>query len=75
MKVQLRLDVFIDEDNKPDCTTEIWWNDCNWADVTFIQDTLISALRKMNDAGYLSAVAKGEITEDMVEGMKQVARR
>jgi hypothetical protein len=74
MKVQLRLDVFIDEDDKSDCTTEIWWNDCNWADVTFIQDTLISALRRMNDAGYLSAVAKGEITPDMVEGMKQVAR-
>ena len=74
MKVQLRLDVFIDEDNKSDFTTEIWWNDCNWADVTFIQDTLTSALRRMNDAGYLAAVEKGEITPDMVEGMKQVAR-
>ena len=74
MRVQMRLDVFIDEDDKSDFTTEIWWNDCNWADVTFIQDTMVSALRRMNDAGYLSAVAKGEIESTFVDEMKKVAR-
>ena len=49
MKVKFRLDIFIDEDDISDCSTEIWWNDCNWAEVTSIQDCMITALRKMNE--------------------------
>lgn len=74
MKVKFRLDIFIDEDDKSDCSTEIWWNDCNWAEVTSIQDCMITALRKMNDLGYALVQEKGLVTEDQVATTKAIVR-
>lgn len=74
MRVKLRLDIFVDEDDKSDCSTEIWWNDCDWVDVTAIQDCMITALRKMNDLGYALAQEKGLATEEQVTGTKAIVR-
>lgn len=72
MKVKFTLDVFIDEDDKADCTSEIWWNSCNWGDVTLIQGVFIEALVRLNKAGYEHAILKDELTPDMAKSMQQI---
>lgn len=74
MRVKLRLDIFVDEDDKSDCSAEIWWNTCDWADVTTIQDCILTSLRKMNDLGYALAQEKGLATEEQVAGTKAITR-
>ena len=74
MKVKFTLDVFIDEDNIPDCTSEIWWNTCNWGDVTLIQGVFIEALARLNKAGYEHAILRDEITPDQAKAMQQAVK-
>ena len=74
MKVKFTLDVFIDEDNTPDCTSEIWWNSCNWGDVTLIQDVFIDALSRLNKAGYEHAILRDEMTAEQAKAAQQVVR-
>lgn len=74
MRVKLRFDVFIDEDDKSDCSAEFWWNTCDWSDVTAIEDCFLTALRKLNDLGYALAQEKSLVTDEQVAATKQIVR-
>ncbi len=74
MIVKLQLTVDNDGDGKPEFDSVMTWYDCDWSDVTFIQDVLVDAQRKLVDAGYELASQKGLIPEGGVPAMKAQAR-
>lgn len=57
----------------PEFVAEFHWNDCDWGDVTFLQDVFIGALRKLTDAGYELAQASGT-PADQITLRKTMAR-
>lgn len=74
-RVKLTLDVFPEVGDKPEFTCPVYWNDCDYGDVTAIQDAVVGALLKLVDAGYVAAVQDGLMSQEQVEALKVVFRR
>jgi len=49
------------------------WNDCDMADVTFLEDVILRALSKTVEAGYQGAQANGA-TEAMISKLREIAQ-
>lgn len=73
MIVKLELTVDNDGDGKPEFASTQTWFDCDWSDVTVIQDVLVDALRKLVDAGYQLASNDGLIPEG-IDSIKSITR-
>ena len=74
-RVKLTLDVFPEGSDKPEFTCPVYWNNCDYGDVTAIQDAVIGALLKLVDTGYIAAVGDGFLTQEQVDALKVVFRR
>ena len=72
-RVKITLDVFDGDNPKPEFTAPIMWNDCEYIDVTFLEDCTVSMLRRTVEAGYEMAIANGASPE-VVELLKKIAR-
>ena len=65
----------IDNDSKDEeFTTTITWADCDYADVTFLQDVLVRALLKTTDAGYQGAAANGSPVA-LLQKLQEIAKK
>lgn len=72
-RVKITLDVFDGDSQKPEFTAPIYWNNCDYLDVTFLEDCTVSMLQRTIEAGYALAVENGASPE-AVELLKKIAR-
>ena len=65
----------VDNDSKDEeFTTTIIWADCDYADVTFLEDVLVRALLKTNEAGYLLAATGGSPVA-LLQKLQEIAKK
>lgn len=72
-RVKITIDVFDGDNPKPEFTAPIMWNDCEYIDVTFLEDCMVSMLRRTTEAGYALAIENGASPE-VAELLKKIAR-
>lgn len=73
MKATLKFEVLAD-DGSQETYVDVGWCKCDWADVTAIQDTILSLSTKFTDLGYAFALEKGIATPQQVEVTKAIVR-
>jgi len=73
MKATLKFEVTAD-DGSQETYLDVGWCKCDWADVTAIQDVILSLSEKFTDLGYVMAQEKGLATPEQVEITKRIAR-
>lgn len=73
MKATLKFEVLAD-DGSQETYVDVGWCKCDWADVTAIQDTILSLSQKFTDLGYAFALENGIATPQQVEVTKAIAR-
>jgi hypothetical protein len=70
--VILIFEVSDKETRESEFFSQMIWEDCGYADVTFLEDVILRALGKTIKAGYAHAAANGASAE-MIQAMKSLA--
>lgn len=73
MKATLKFEVTAD-DGSQETYLDVGWCKCDWADVTTIQDIILSLSEKFTDLGYAAAQGAGLATPEQVDLAKRIAR-
>ena len=65
----------VDNDSKDEeFTSTMVWTDCNYADVTFLEDVILRALLKTTEAGYQGAAANGSPMA-LLQKLQEIAKK
>ena len=63
----------VDERGDVEFSSSMAWNDCDMADVTFLEDVILRALGKTIEAGYQGAQAGGA-AEPLIAKLQEIAK-
>jgi hypothetical protein len=72
--VKLNFAIVDNDSGDVEFSSSMAWGDCDYADVTFLEDVILRALLKTTEAGYQGAAANGSPAA-LLQKLQEIAKK